>query len=308
MTLVSVIVPNYNHSVYLDRRVQSILNQTCQNFEIILLDDCSTDNSKEILERYCHHPKVSQLVINEKNSGFTFQQWKKGIELAKGEWIWLAESDDWCEPNFLEELTKLVEADREAVLAFCQSIVVTPENKVLKTTNAEYLTERLDGKEFLRKKMLGTNQIVNASMAIFKKKAFETIPSGYEKMKYCGDWLFWVHICMQGNIYISGKHLNYYLRHENNVATGAVPEGLDFLEGDAIFKFIKDNVSLSSSDLQHGLFMRLRIYFDWYHLFNKDVNKKVLQSLYSLHPSVKQLIRKRKLKERIRKAIFSMFN
>ena len=101
---VSVIVPNYNHASYLKQRIDSILNQTFQDFEVIILDDCSTDNSLEVLSHYKNHNKVSHCVFNDTNSGSTFKQWDKGIQLAKGEWIWIAESDDWAEPEFLETI------------------------------------------------------------------------------------------------------------------------------------------------------------------------------------------------------------
>ena len=89
MPKVSVIVPNYNHEPYLRQRIDSILNQSYQDFELILLDDCSVDNSRDILMAYKNHPKVTQLVFNEQNSANTFKQWNKGIELAKGEYIWI---------------------------------------------------------------------------------------------------------------------------------------------------------------------------------------------------------------------------
>jgi glycosyltransferase involved in cell wall biosynthesis len=102
--LLAVIIPNYNHAPYLEQRIESVLKQTFQDMEVIILDDCSTDNSKNIIERYRNHPKVSTVLYNKVNSGNTFKQWKKGIEQARGTWIWIAESDDWCEPTFLEEV------------------------------------------------------------------------------------------------------------------------------------------------------------------------------------------------------------
>ena len=71
-----------------------MFNQTFQDFEIIFLDDCSTDNSKAIIEDFRLNPKVKHIIHNKANSGSTFEQWKKGIELSKGEYIWVAESDD----------------------------------------------------------------------------------------------------------------------------------------------------------------------------------------------------------------------
>ena len=118
---VSVIVPNYNHAQYLVQRIDSVLAQTCQDFELILLDDCSPDHSREVLERYREHPKVAHIVYNEANSGSTFKQWDKGIALARGEYIWIAESDDWCEPTLLETLLDGIHRDKDCVLSYCQT-------------------------------------------------------------------------------------------------------------------------------------------------------------------------------------------
>ncbi|ENV48656.1 hypothetical protein P255_00165 [Acinetobacter brisouii CIP 110357] len=75
MIKVSVIIPNYNHHKFLHARLDSILKQTYQNFEIIILDDCSTDESRDIIELYRNHPKVSHIIYNTKNSGSSFIQW-----------------------------------------------------------------------------------------------------------------------------------------------------------------------------------------------------------------------------------------
>ena len=120
--VVSVIVPNYCHSQYLDERILSILNQTYQDFELIILDDCSPDNgaSKEVIERYRNNPHVSHIVYNKVNSGSPFKQWHKGFELAEGKYIWIAESDDKCDNRLLEILVDACQKD-DAVLAFCKS-------------------------------------------------------------------------------------------------------------------------------------------------------------------------------------------
>src|SRR5437879_548872 len=76
MPTVSVIVPNYNHARYLRRRIDSILAQTYRDFELILLDDGSTDESRSILSEYGNDPRV-KIELNERNSGNTFKQWNK---------------------------------------------------------------------------------------------------------------------------------------------------------------------------------------------------------------------------------------
>ncbi|MFM7595916.1 MAG: glycosyltransferase family 2 protein [Flavobacteriales bacterium] len=101
-TLVSVIIPNYNHAPFLKERIDSVLNQSYSHVEVILLDDCSSDNSREIIEEYRRNEKVKHIVYNQKNSGNTFIQWQKGVELALGEWVWIAESDDRAHPDLFQ--------------------------------------------------------------------------------------------------------------------------------------------------------------------------------------------------------------
>ena len=128
---VSVIVPNYRHARYLEERIQSIFDQTQKPHEIIVLDDASPDESVAVAERMARHSPVPwQIVVNETNSGSTFRQWLKGLSLATGDLIWLAESDDAAHPLFLERLVPEF-FDPDVVLAYCQSALIGPEGERL---------------------------------------------------------------------------------------------------------------------------------------------------------------------------------
>ena len=85
---VSIIIPNCNHCKFLQKRVETLLNQTYLNFEIIILDDSSTDTSKIIIENYRTNLHVSNIVYNKLNSGNTFFQWEKGIHLPNSRYIY----------------------------------------------------------------------------------------------------------------------------------------------------------------------------------------------------------------------------
>ena len=119
---VSVVIPNYNHAPYLPQRIESVLNQTFRDFEVIILDDKSTDGSVEIIRRYSGDPRVVEIIVNEENSGSPFSQWKRGVEKAKGEWVWFAESDDYAEPDFLERMLSAVAGDNVGLI-YCDSMV-----------------------------------------------------------------------------------------------------------------------------------------------------------------------------------------
>src|SRR5512136_264482 len=107
MPRVSVIVPNFNHAPYLTWRIDTILGQTFPDLELLILDDGSTDRSRRIIEKYRGRPRVS-IQVNPVNSGSVFRQWEKGLSLAAGDYVWIAESDDWAAPTFLERLVPVL--------------------------------------------------------------------------------------------------------------------------------------------------------------------------------------------------------
>ncbi len=293
MPSVSVILPNYNHASFLDKRLKSILNQNYRDFELIILDDCSTDNSKEIIEKYRFHEKVSTIIYNEVNGGSTFKQWDKGILNAKGKFIWIAESDDYCEPNFLSELIPPMENDGNLVIAFCQSLFVTPEEKIVNKTEASDLIKNISGEDFLKKYMLGINAIANVSMAVFRKNIISSISPEYKSFLYCGDWFFYASMCLKGSVFISGKYLNYFLRHEKSVTSTLTKMGYDFFEGNRVFHFIKNNVQINQEDLTRALNKRIDRYVDLKDEFHGSIKKKLIKSILDLDPSMRRLLQKR---------------
>jgi len=124
MPEISVIIPNYNHALFLNKRIETILGQSFKDFELIILDDASADSSRSIIESYRANPKISHIIYNESNSGSPFLQWKKGIEMAKGDWIWIAESDDFANPDFLRLTLGKVKECGEIALVYCDSFII----------------------------------------------------------------------------------------------------------------------------------------------------------------------------------------
>lgn len=112
----SVIVPIYNVEKYIERCINSILNQTFKDFELILINDGSTDKSGEICEKYRHLDKRI-IVINKKNNGVSSAR-NSGMELAKGEYIQFIDSDDWIEDNLFDIIIKKLENDNSDILFF----------------------------------------------------------------------------------------------------------------------------------------------------------------------------------------------
>ncbi|WP_217603313.1 glycosyltransferase family 2 protein [Chitinophaga sp. GbtcB8] len=228
--LVSVIIPNYNHAAYLEERITSVLNQSFSDFEVIILDDCSTDNSREIIERYRDHPKVKKIIYNEVNGGSVFRQWKKGVEAAAGKYIWMAESDDYCEASLLQHLVAGLEKHDHCTIAYCQSIVIDMHDNIMWQSFYKQLEDTISGREFIIKYLSTQCSIFNASMALFRRALFFAVDEAFLEFKFSGDWYFWIELCKMGDVFISGRTLNYFRNHSGDVTTRAVKTGQNYLE------------------------------------------------------------------------------
>lgn len=246
--LVSVIIPNYCHARYLDERIQSVLHQTYTNFEVIILDDCSPDNgaSKEVIEKYRSNPHISQIVYNERNSGSTFRQWQKGFQLAKGELIWIAESDDKCESTLLETLVKgFVKYDNVAI-SYCASQIIDGEGSRKNLPPVGNVAcEFYKGKDFISHEMAWCNSIPNASAVIFRKDLAQKVNTQYMSYVAAGDRLFWIELCEKGNVFHSSEPLNYFRKHGDNVTPRCYRNGTTMTEDYRINRYLERNHYLS---------------------------------------------------------------
>lgn len=304
MPKISVIIPNYNHAPYLQRRIESVLNQTYSDFEVILLDDCSTDNSQEILMSYSEHPKVSHIVINEQNGGNTFKQWEKGFQLTKGEFIWIAESDDWCELSLLENLVIPMLNNSEIVLSYCQSMLVSDSNEIVYLTTNKLYEEILNGNDFVAERMFGDTEIVNAGMVVFRKSVLTQIDNRYLRMQSAGDWMFWVEVALQGKVYISGKYLNYCFRHTGTVTSKAEMSGINILEGNDVFRYVLTKINPSKIYIISAIKLRIYLFFNQKSKFQSlHIYKQVKKEIVDLHPLAKSVYRK-VMTKRIVKSVF----
>ena len=230
--LVSVIIPNYNHSRYLKERIESVLNQTYCNIEVIILDDCSTDRSIDIIEQYRSNTRIKQIIINESNSGSTFRQWQKGFMYATGEYIWIAESDDIAHPDFLKTIIDRMSEDENIVLGFSSMYRIDENGNNQGVIN---VTSRggkhiMRGEDFIRNNMLFGCHILNASSAIFRRKALQRVSPEYTDYVGSGDYLFWIEIARQGNVVKVNQPLDYFRNHSNKVTPRVVATGIQFEE------------------------------------------------------------------------------
>ena len=242
MPEVSIVVPNYNHARFLKQRIDSILNQTYQNFELILLDDCSTDNSRDIIEEYRKHPQVTQIVYNTRNGGTPFRQWQKGITLATGKWVWIAESDDYAAPSFLETLITLLQNRPSAGIAFGGSVYIDDKGIAGEDLSIYHTEFYRNGIEEIKSRLWKECTIHNVSSCLMKQNLAQLAIKGLEHYKACGDWMLYIKMLQHTGLVFTPQKLNYFRYYHNNISSRASKCGLWESEGVNVLKYIRYDV------------------------------------------------------------------
>ena len=246
---VSVIVPNYNHGRFLEQRIQSILDQTYSNIEILLLDDCSTDDSREIIARYCeNHPEIVRSIHSTENSGNVFRQWRKGVENIEGELVWICESDDYCEPDFLATLVSNFK-DRSVNIAFGR-IQFCDKTGNLQAGLDSYREgaepgiwdERIGrpASEWFANGFGVNNVIANVGGCIFRRQTLSSaVWDEAQTFTVLGDWFLYVHLAGGGQIVYEPAAVAYFRQHGNNTSVSAFSKLPYYLEHQRFMTFLK---------------------------------------------------------------------
>lgn len=227
---VSVVVPNYNYEQHIRARLDSVCQQKYPIYELIVLDDQSTDGSVPVIDKYLDTLTCDRrLIVNEKNSGSVFRQWRRGLALSSGDLVWIAEADDLCELDMLDTLVPAFD-DPEVVLAYCQSQQIDEHGVVLENDYLDYTSDVsnkwkedhvADGLEEIGHALSIKNTIPNVSAVVFRRTALitalETIGEQLFDYRVAGDWLVYMHVLRQGKVFYCSRPLNKHRRHTISV-------------------------------------------------------------------------------------------
>ncbi len=221
--LVSVVVASYNHAKFLDRRMESLINQTYQNIEILVIDDCSPDNSVEVLRKYESHPKV-RLIVREQNGGWVTVS-NQGVELSSGEFVIFANCDDDCDHRMIERLVASLAANPTAGIAFCRSLMVD-ENDVVHgddfsmreaSFRARCAVDTLVSGAEMGRFLMHSCVIPNLSAALIRRSCFDSV--GYLSSAYrvCCDWDLFFRIVSHYDVAYITEPLNKFRQHKTTI-------------------------------------------------------------------------------------------
>ncbi|MCW5889734.1 MAG: glycosyltransferase [bacterium] len=229
---VSVVVPNYNYAALLPERMRSILAQTRRDFEVILLDDASTDDSVAVLEQYVDPPRV-RLVRNAENGGNPFRQWARGIALARGAYVWMAEADDSADPRLLARCAGVLDAHPNVGLVHCafrrldaRGVAEDLSGVWWRDLDAERWRRDhvAPGAEELRW-LACWNVISSASGVVFRRAVYDAAGGVDPSFRLAGDWDLWVRMARLADVGFVAEPLNLWRWHGGSVRATAARSG-----------------------------------------------------------------------------------
>ncbi len=292
---VSVVIPNYNYENYIEERIDSILMQTYPIHELIILDDCSTDNSVNKIEEIIKkHPDVNiKFVKNEKNSGSVFSQWQKAFSLSTGDYVWIAEADDSCSHYFLENVMKGFDSPN-VVLSYAESMRIDENNKIISSScrdwmlavssvkwNKSYINSGINE---IQNALAICNTIPNVSAVVFKKSNQVEIIEEAKKFKISGDWYIYYKLLSNGDIAYCSKSLNYFRKHSKSTST-VVSRELEIRELLTIQSEIRKNCHLNSNQIHKQSFRYGGIINETSNEFKKEVSSMIAKKIAWIIPS-----------------------
>ena len=280
---ISVIIPNYNYKDFIIERIDSILLQTYPVHEIVILDDCSTDNSVDIIKKHIQGLKNVKLIQNQENSGCVFSQWQKGLSNITGDYFWIAEADDSCDNKFLETAISSFENDKNVLLSYTDSKKINECNYIIDNTVKDWCdifhTNMWDnnyvhsGKTEITNSFSSNNSILNVSSLVWKydKRYFDIFEKA-KIFKVAGDWYIYKEVLKKGKIAYHKESLNYFRKHSKSVST-TINRNIEYQEVFSIQEEIKNDYSLTNVQLNNQIKRRK---FMGFVENKKNVNKKGL--------------------------------
>lgn len=206
MAKITVYIPTYNHGKYLKKAVDSVLSQTYQDFELIIIDDASTDNTSEILKHYQSHPKI-KILRNKRNLGF-IRSAHKAIRMAKGQYILRLDADDFLDENTLLVLSNILDHHPEIDLVYPDFFHVNEKGQII-----DYIRKKKIGEEI---KLLDLPP--NSGGVMMRKSCYFSI-GGYRKDIDAQDkYDLWIKFIASHKAYNVNLPLYYYRWHGKNVS------------------------------------------------------------------------------------------
>lgn len=213
MDLVSILMPNYNYAQYIEKAIESALNQTYENIELIIVDDASTDRSLELAQPYADRDERVRLFRNERNLGSVGNH-NRTVELSRGRYIVVLSSDDYIAPTFVEECMNKLKEYPTAGMAACAMYVADEKGNV--TQPANYYGSSFICKGIYQCKVFLMSNTFVPSQVLFRRECIEDPRVGGAFSEAAGPFIdtdLWYRICLYYDFLYFDRRLCYYRVH-----------------------------------------------------------------------------------------------
>ena len=223
--LVSVCVPVYNGSETIVSTLQSIINQTYQNIEIIVVDNCSTDNTVEIVEGInCEKIKLYK---NKNNLGMV-GNWNQCLEYVNGKYVHFVCADDLLVPECIEKKVDLIQKESDIYMVFSASVIINECDKVMMRRHQYKKNCIVDGKQLAKKSYHIKNLYGEPSNVLFRKEAVYKSGKFATNTCYATDWDLWLRISCLGKVgYLDAELMKYRISTINETSKISYQKFLD---------------------------------------------------------------------------------
>lgn len=223
---VSIITPVYNVEKCIERSINSVINQTCKDFELLLIDDGSQDNSIEIAKKLLGNSDITYKIITQENSGVSVAR-NRGIQEASGEYMTFLDSDDYIDSKFIEIMYNKAHTT-ECDVVFCDYSEVDANENVLVKNRTKYIKDFISGEEAALMQ-LRDDITIGMRSAIYKTSMIKRNNLLFdENRKYGEDMIFVVTALLYANKVISvNEVLAFYVIWENSITQNVSLKHLD---------------------------------------------------------------------------------
>lgn len=204
--LVSVIMPSYNTAKYISQSIESVIAQTYQNWELIIVDDCSTDNTDEVVSQYFGDKRI-RYFKNEKNSGAAISR-NYALREAQGRWIAFLDSDDLWHPEKLE---------KQIAFMLKNNYKFTYTDYMIQL-NGEWLPYIYYGPDVINKRKMKDYCYFSTITVIYEREYVGLIQ--IEPIRKNNDYAMWLRIIEKTPCYRLNECLSYYIKHEGSISSG----------------------------------------------------------------------------------------
>lgn len=238
--LVSILVPSYNYAHLIVRCLDSVLKQTYTNWELIICDDQSSDDSLAVLHQYANHPQV-QIHLNETNLGL-YPNIVRCLSYASGEFIKILMADDWLHPDYLEDTLALFARYPSIGLCSVSTEVFNDEGRLVTRREEPELARCFYPHDDL---LLHTRHLVNPignpSRVIFRRAAYDEVGGFDLDLEYCTENDLWLRILEKWDAAFAPRILSYELLHEQNATRDYVRDARHLITGEQMNRKLFDS-------------------------------------------------------------------